>query len=191
MIIDIQDFRRQKDVRQQKTNRRITSHSAAGFPSFRTDSSTISGRSCGVRLISVVVGAVSGVRFTDNLRRSFLNYTVCEMTTNQDFVRLYVGRIPASMSREQMEDLFSKHGALLKVDLKQGYGFVDFSDLAGAESAIAALNGYELDGSRLHVERSRKADSERGTRCFNCGRDGHWYCASFRNSSLDFCRTLC
>lgn len=43
------------------------------------------------------------------------------------------------------------------------------------------LDGYDLDGSRLIVEMARGA-GDRGTRgavgantkCFNCGKNGHW-----------------
>ncbi|KXS17305.1 RNA-binding domain-containing protein [Gonapodya prolifera JEL478] len=87
---------------------------------------------------------------------------------------LYVGRISSQTGRRDLEDLFSRYGKVVALEIKHGgYGFVEFEDLRDAEDAHRALNNYRLDGSDLIVEFSRRSGPGEST-CFICGRGGHW-----------------
>lgn len=82
--------------------------------------------------------------------------------------RLYVGNLPFSMSEEDLRQVFEKDGRQLS-DVKlitdrqtgrsRGFGFVEFSDDAQAQSAIEALNGKEINGRALVVNEARQKDN--------------------------------
>lgn len=82
--------------------------------------------------------------------------------------RLYVGNLPFSMSEEELRQVFEKDGRQLS-DVKlitdrqtgrsRGFGFVEFSDDSQAQSAIAALNGKEINGRALVVNEARQKDN--------------------------------
>jgi len=73
--------------------------------------------------------------------------------------RLYVGNLPYSMTSEQLEQLFAQYGniddATVVTDREtgrsRGFGFVEMTDPAEADQAIAALNGTEQMGRTLRV----------------------------------------
>ena len=88
--------------------------------------------------------------------------------------RLYVGNLPFSATEDQIRDLFSEHGQVQSVNLisdrdtgrLRGFGFVE---MEGADQAIEALNGRELDGRPLTVNVAReRTGGGRG------GRGGRW-----------------
>eukprot|EP01027_Heterolobosea_sp_BB2_P022822 GEZU01033665.1.p1 GENE.GEZU01033665.1~~GEZU01033665.1.p1 ORF type:complete len:171 (+),score=30.18 GEZU01033665.1:22-513(+) len=68
--------------------------------------------------------------------------------------RLYVGNLSDRVRERELEDLFGKYGRN-KVDLKQGFGFVEFEDSRDAEDAMRDLDGYRLDDQKIRVEPSR------------------------------------
>uniref|UniRef100_A0A7S2V061 RRM domain-containing protein n=1 Tax=Fibrocapsa japonica TaxID=94617 RepID=A0A7S2V061_9STRA len=51
-----------------------------------------------------------------------------------------------------LADVFSKHGKLVRVDIKKSYAFVEFENLEDAERAYRRQNGMEIMGSRITVE---------------------------------------
>ncbi|XP_078429875.1 serine/arginine-rich splicing factor RS2Z32-like isoform X1 [Wolffia australiana] len=99
--------------------------------------------------------------------------------------RLYVGRLSSRTRSRDLEDVFSRYGRVRDVDLKHNFAFVEFSDPRDADDARYALDGRDIDGSRVVVEHAK--GGPRGSReymgrgpppgsgrCFNCGLDGHW-----------------
>ncbi|XP_016729761.1 serine/arginine-rich splicing factor RS2Z32 isoform X3 [Gossypium hirsutum] len=102
--------------------------------------------------------------------------------------RLYVGHLSSRTRSRDLEDMFSRYGRVRDVDMKRDYAFVEFSDPRDAGDARYALNGRDLDGSRMIVELSKGVPRGSGGsrdypgrgptpgsgRCFNCGIDGHW-----------------
>jgi len=81
---------------------------------------------------------------------------------------VYVGKLSDKTRERDLEDLFSKHGKIVNVSLKLGYGFVEFEDSRDADEAVKQLDNYDLDGSRIIVEHSRgpreRRDRDRGDR---------------------------
>jgi len=84
---------------------------------------------------------------------------------------LYVGNLPHSITETELRNLFEAHGAVDKVSLvtdrdtgrARGFGFVEMTDAAAADKAIAALNGTEVGGRTLTINEARpKADRPRG-----------------------------
>lgn len=84
---------------------------------------------------------------------------------------LYVGNLPHSTSETELRTLFQPHGNVEKVSMvtdrdtgrSRGFAFVEMTDAAEAEKAIAALNGTELGGRTLTINEAKpKTDRPRG-----------------------------
>ena len=71
--------------------------------------------------------------------------------------RLYVGNLSYSTAPSELEELFSSHGEIKKVDIIEGkgFGFVEMAGVAEAEKAKEALDGYEFQGRTLKVDEAR------------------------------------
>ena len=79
-------------------------------------------------------------------------------------MNIYVGNISWGLNDQDLENLFAEHGTVTSAKIitdkmtgrSRGFGFVEMSD--GAEAAIEALNGTEVDGRELVVNESRPKD---------------------------------
>uniref|UniRef100_A0A8D3DI69 RRM domain-containing protein n=2 Tax=Scophthalmus maximus TaxID=52904 RepID=A0A8D3DI69_SCOMX len=69
--------------------------------------------------------------------------------------RVYVGKLSYHVREKDMQRFFSGYGKLLEIDLKNGYGFVEFEDMRDADDAVYELNGKELCGERVVIEHAR------------------------------------
>jgi cold-inducible RNA-binding protein len=82
-------------------------------------------------------------------------------------INLYVGNLTFNTTTADLETLFAQHGDVKEVRVindrdtgrSRGFGFVEMESQEGADTAISALNGTNLDGRDLAVsiakERSR------------------------------------
>tara|TARA_B100000524_G_scaffold97333_1_gene46289 strand:- start:400 stop:645 length:246 start_codon:yes stop_codon:yes gene_type:complete len=76
-------------------------------------------------------------------------------------MNIYVGNISWGLSDQDLENVFAEYGTVTSAKIitdrmtnrSRGFGFVEMSD--GAEAAIEALNGTEVDGRELVVNESR------------------------------------
>ena len=79
-------------------------------------------------------------------------------------MNIYVGNISWGLNDQDLENLFAAHGTVTSAKIitdrmtnrSRGFGFVEMSD--GAEAAIEALNGTEVDGRELVVNESKPRD---------------------------------
>ena len=79
-------------------------------------------------------------------------------------MNIYVGNISWGLSDQDLENVFAEHGTVTSAKIitdratgrSRGFGFVEMSD--GAEAAIEALNGTEVEGRELVVNESRPKD---------------------------------
>jgi RNA recognition motif-containing protein len=84
-----------------------------------------------------------------------------------DTLRIYLGNLPPSATRDDVRALFAGHGEVTDVDLivdqatgtPRGFGFVTMEKEAAAR-AVAELDGLEWQGSILRVNESH----DRGAR---------------------------
>ena len=91
-------------------------------------------------------------------------------------MRIYVGNLPFRTNSEELRDLFAEHGevteCVIPVDRdsvrSRGFGFVDMPE-DSAREAIAALDGYDMDGRELRVNEARPRGAGGGG---GGGRDG-------------------
>jgi RNA recognition motif-containing protein len=84
---------------------------------------------------------------------------------------LYVGNLSHSTTEAELRAAFQAHGEVEKVSVvtdretgrARGFGFVEMTNAGEAEKAIAAMNGFQLDGRALTVNEAKpKADKPRG-----------------------------
>ncbi|XP_023846523.1 serine/arginine-rich splicing factor 6 [Salvelinus sp. IW2-2015] len=69
--------------------------------------------------------------------------------------RVYVGKLSYHAREKDIQRFFNGYGKLMEIDLKNGYGFVEFEDNRDADDAVYELNGKELCGERVTVEHAR------------------------------------
>jgi cold-inducible RNA-binding protein len=76
---------------------------------------------------------------------------------------IYVGNLDFGATEDEVRSLFEPHGAVDKVSLvrdrdsgqSRGFAFVEMTNDAEAEAAIAAVNGAALGGRTLNVNEAR------------------------------------
>ena len=69
--------------------------------------------------------------------------------------RVFVGRLASRTEGRDLEECFGDFGKVSKVEMKNGYAFVFFTDDSSAQDAIAGMNGKELHGNEIVVETAR------------------------------------
>ena len=85
--------------------------------------------------------------------------------------KLFVGNIPHSTSEAELRALFEPHGKVDQVSVvtdrdtgrSRGFAFVEMTDSADSEKAIAALNGKELGGRALNINEARPKTERSGS----------------------------
>ena len=73
--------------------------------------------------------------------------------------KIYVGNMNYATTEETLKNLFSQYGEVVSVTVikdkfteqSKGFGFVEMTDEEAANTAIATLNGKELEGRRIRV----------------------------------------
>ena len=76
---------------------------------------------------------------------------------------IFVGNLDFAATESSIRTLFEAHGNVERVNLvtdrdtgrSRGFAFVEMTDGAEADRAIAALNGSELDGRALNINEAR------------------------------------
>lgn len=84
-------------------------------------------------------------------------------------MKLYVGNLSFDTSEQQLESLFAEFGAVQSAALvtdrdtgrPRGFGFVEMSD-DDARTAMAELNGKNVDGRDLTVNEARPRNDRGG-----------------------------
>jgi len=69
--------------------------------------------------------------------------------------RVFVGGLTYKVRERDVEKFFRKYGRIKEVSMKNGYAFVEFDDYRDAEDAVYEMNGKDLMGDRVTVERAR------------------------------------
>jgi RNA recognition motif-containing protein len=78
-------------------------------------------------------------------------------------LNIYVGNLPRTTDEDTVRHLFEEYGEISEVKLLKdhysgelrGFGFVTMPSDDEAQNAIDALNGYELEGRSLVVNKAR------------------------------------
>ncbi|KAL0692641.1 hypothetical protein Bca4012_059821 [Brassica carinata] len=121
--------------------------------------------------------------------------------------RCFIGGLAWATSDRGLRDAFEKYGHLLEAKVvldkfsgrSRGFGFITFDEKKAMDEAIAAMNGMDLDGRTITVDKAqpqggsgRDRDGDRGRDgrdrgydrdrsrpsgggdCFKCGKPGHF-----------------
>jgi RNA recognition motif-containing protein len=94
--------------------------------------------------------------------------------------RIYVGNLPYTADEESVRALFSQHGTVDAVRLIndretgrfRGFCFVEMPD-SDAQTAIARLNGHDMEGRQLRVNEAREREGGGGGGGGGRGRGGY------------------
>jgi RNA recognition motif-containing protein len=94
---------------------------------------------------------------------------------------IFVGNLDFSATEASIRSLFEPFGSIDRVNLvtdrdtgrSRGFAFVEMTDAAEADKAIAALNGTDQNGRALNVNEARpKTEGGGGGRGFGGGGGG-------------------
>jgi len=95
--------------------------------------------------------------------------------------KIYIGGLPELTRPEDLEDCFSELGRIKNVELKSGYGFVEYERPQAACDAVSKYHEGTFLGSQIKVELSHGgsrprhvAVSNNPEACYTCGIIGHW-----------------
>ncbi|EIW86353.1 hypothetical protein CONPUDRAFT_133797 [Coniophora puteana RWD-64-598 SS2] len=94
--------------------------------------------------------------------------------------KVYVGGLPEHTQTEDLQNCFGKLGSIVAIELKTGFGFVEFDSREAAEESVAKYNEGYFMGNKIRVELSHsrgritKHVSSDPSACFKCGQPGHW-----------------
>lgn len=83
--------------------------------------------------------------------------------------KLYVGNLPFSAGEAEVRELFAKQGTVESVRVitdayygrSKGFGFVEMATDEEADAAVEALNGSEMDGRALRVDKAHPREPRR------------------------------
>ncbi|KIM20731.1 hypothetical protein M408DRAFT_55298, partial [Serendipita vermifera MAFF 305830] len=83
---------------------------------------------------------------------------------------LFVGNVSFSATEDMLWEAFGEHGDVVSVRLPtdrdsgqmKGYGYVEFTDVAGAKKAYENLTGYEIGGRNIRLDYSQPRDNDGG-----------------------------
>jgi cold-inducible RNA-binding protein len=84
--------------------------------------------------------------------------------------KLFIGGLPFSTSNERLREVFAQAGVVESAQVatdrdtgrSRGFGFVEMATLEEAEQAISRLNGTNLDGRSIQVEKAKASGSAGG-----------------------------
>ena len=104
--------------------------------------------------------------------------------------RIYVGNLPYTADNFQLSRIFSAFGDVVEASVvmdrdsgrSKGFGFVEMSTAAAAQTALASLNGTMLDNRTSRVNEAQPR-AERSTAPRYGGGSGGSYTGYSRNSS--------
>lgn len=118
------------------------------------------------------------------------------MSSRDKNPQLFVARLPSYMRESDLEYRFRKFGHIRSVQMKKGYGFVEFYDVRDAQHAVEEMDGRKIDSQHIVVQHANGRKGGKGRRsnspsyrdrsrqhrpgpqpddiCYNCGEKGHW-----------------
>jgi cold-inducible RNA-binding protein len=84
-------------------------------------------------------------------------------------VTLYVGNISYSMKEDELKNAFGQFGEVVSVKIiidkrtgkSKGYGFVEMGSDADADAALSNMNGKELAGRNVKVNKANSQTEQK------------------------------
>ena len=81
--------------------------------------------------------------------------------------KMYVGNINYETKEDQLNEAFGEYGEVVSVNIitdkfsgkSRGFAFVEMTNDEEADSAMAGLNGKEIDGRKIKVNEARRREN--------------------------------
>jgi RNA recognition motif-containing protein len=97
-------------------------------------------------------------------------FALCRSQKEESVKNIFVGNLSFGTTEDEIRTMFEVHGSVDRVNLvtdretgrARGFGFVEMSNDGEGASAIAALNGRELDGRVLNINEARPKEARTG-----------------------------
>ncbi len=85
-------------------------------------------------------------------------------------MNIYVGNLPYGITENELQDLFAEYGSVVSANVikdrdtgnSKGFGFIEMDNQSGAEEAIKALDGAEVQGRNIKVNQARPRNDRGG-----------------------------
>ncbi len=85
-------------------------------------------------------------------------------------MNIFIGSLPYDLEEDELRELFEEYGEVTSVKIiidratgrSKGFGFVDMSDDDQAKTAIQELDGGEIDGRTIVVNKAEEKKDNRG-----------------------------
>lgn len=92
-------------------------------------------------------------------------------------MNIYVGNLPYSMTRDELNDLFAAYGEVSSARIvndresgrSKGFGFVEMNNASEANQAIEAMNNKDVGGRKLVVNEARPREERPRSEGFRGG----------------------
>lgn len=86
-------------------------------------------------------------------------------------MNIYIGNVPYNATEEELGNLFAEYGKVTSVKIiinkhtgrSKGFGFVEMANDAEGQKAVESLDGHELNGRNLRVDKAKDRDDSRDT----------------------------
>ncbi|NOR69252.1 MAG: RNA-binding protein [Methylomarinum sp.] len=84
-------------------------------------------------------------------------------------MKLLVRNLPRTLSENALKDIFEGYGVVQSCSLvldkatgeSKGFGFVDMPKVGNAKAAMQALNGKDIDGSKIRVKKAEPTKDDK------------------------------
>lgn len=78
--------------------------------------------------------------------------------------KLFVGNLSWDTTDHSLGDAFSRYGTVVEARVvtdrftgkSRGFGFIEYESAGSADEALVGMNGYEVDGRKIRVDRANK-----------------------------------
>lgn len=82
----------------------------------------------------------------------------------ESMYKLFVGGLPFATTEDELNSMFSEYGTVSSAKIptdrdtgrSRGFGFVEFENEDEGKAAESALNGKEVDGRKIQVNKARE-----------------------------------
>ena len=103
-------------------------------------------------------------------RPILLRFTVLQIQKETKLKNIFVGNLSFGATEDAVRSMFETYGAVDRVSIvtdrdtgqAKGFGFVEMSNNAEGDQAIAGLNGRDLDGRAMTVNEARPKEDRGG-----------------------------
>ena len=94
-------------------------------------------------------------------------------------MNIYVGNLNYNLTEEELNEVFSEYGEVVSVKIvmdretgrAKGFGFVEMANEADGERAVEELDGAEVSGRNMKVNKARPRPERPERRSYGGGRD--------------------